>query len=79
MKIEKELKSLELKNGYLNNINKTNNIKHNNLNKIIRFKTRKNSDIFDYIVIPQNSKEAFDNKEKDNKKDFTEFKSVVNK
>ena len=79
MKIEKELKSLELKNGYLNNINKTNNIKHNNLNKIIRFKTRKNSDIFDYIVIPQNSKEALDNKEKDNKKDFTEFKSVVNK
>ena len=73
-KIQKEIKNEDLKeicNSQFNNFNK--------LNKFKGFKSRKNSDIFDYIIIPTNSEEINLKKNEDIIKDFTEYKSVVNK
>lgn len=79
LKIEKELRSIELKNGYLNC---NNDVSDNNFDEISRytgFKSRKNYDIFDYIGIPEKSKDIYENTKKEINKDFTEFKSVLNK
>ena len=77
-------------NNKLNNNNNNNNIYFNyikdinnggiqnfdKLNKFIRLKSRKNSDIFDYILLPPKSEEFDVNKEREFNKDFTEYKSM---
>ena len=77
-KIQKELKTMESNNGFLNYLNEVNKGFQQNvikLNKFIELKSRKNSDIFDYIVLPQKSEDIYNNKT--NYKDFTEFKSMI--
>ena len=77
-KIQKELKTMESNNGFLNYLNEVNKGFQQNvikLNKFIELKSRKNSDIFDYIVLPQKSEDIYSNKT--NYKDFTEFKSMI--
>ena len=77
-KIQKELKMMESNNGFLNYLNEVNKGFQQNvikLNKFIELKSRKNSDIFDYIVLPQKSEDIYSNKT--NYKDFTEFKSMI--
>ena len=77
-KIQKELKTMESNNGFLNYLNEVNKGFQQNvikLNKFIELKSRKNSDIFDYIVLPQKSEDIYNNKK--NYKDFTEFKSMI--
>ena len=77
-KIQKELKTMESNNGLLNYLNEVNKGFQQNvikLNKFIELKSRKNSDIFDYIVLPQKSEDIYSNKT--NYKDFTEFKSMI--
>ena len=77
-KIQKELKTMESNNGFLNYLNEVNKGFQQNvikLNKFIELKSRKNSDIFDYIVSPQKSEDIYNNKT--NYKDFTEFKSMI--
>lgn len=79
LKLQKKIKNLEYLN-YVNEIN--NNFNFNNfikLDKFIEFKPRKNSDIFEYINYPRKSKDTINSKEKEYKKDFSEFKSVINK
>jgi len=77
-KIQKELKMMESNNGFLNYLNEVNKGFQQNvikLNKFIELKSRKNSDIFDYIVLPHKSEDIYSNKT--NYKDFTEFKSMI--
>ena len=77
-KIQKELKTMESNNGFLNYLNEVNKGFQQNvikLNKFLELKSRKNSDIFDYIVLPQKSEDIYSNKT--NYKDFTEFKSMI--
>ena len=77
-KIQKELKTMESNNGFFNYLNEVNKGFQQNvikLNKFIELKSRKNSDIFDYIVLPQKSEDIYSNKT--NYKDFTEFKSMI--
>lgn len=77
-KIQKELKTMESNNGFFNYLNEVNKGFQQNvikLNKFIELKSRKNSDIFDYIVLPQKSEDIYNNKT--NYKDFTEFKSMI--
>ncbi len=77
-KIQKELKTMESNNGFLNYLNEVNKGFQQNvikLNKFLELKSRKNSDIFDYIVLPQKSEDIYNNKT--NYKDFTEFKSMI--
>ena len=60
-------------NIYFNYIKEVNNGNIHNfakINKFIRLKSRKNSDIFDYIILPPKSEE------KELNKDFTEYKSM---
>ena len=69
---------MESNNGFLNYLNEVNKGFQQNvikLNKFIELKSRKNSDIFDYIVLPQKSEDIYNNKT--NYKDFTEFKSMI--
>ena len=79
LKIQKDMKTMESNNGLLNYLNEANKgaqpsvIK---LNKLIELKPKKNLDIFDYIVLPQKSEDIYNQKE--NFKDFTEFKSMIN-
>jgi len=81
LKIQKELRNSEINKGYLNFINEINNNRQNvaKFNRYIGFKSRKNSDIFDYIAIPKKSEEIDADKEIENNKNFTEYKSVINK
>ena len=82
LKIQEGMRNTELNNGYFNYINELNNDKQQTvtkINKYIGFKARKNSDIFDYIIIPQKSEEIHANKENEKNKDFTQYKSVINK
>lgn len=88
LKIQKDMKINN--NNKLNNNNNNNNIYFNyikdinnggiqnfdKLNKFIRLKSRKNSDIFDYILLPPKSEEFDVNKEREFNKDFTEYKSM---
>ena len=79
LKIQKDIKTMELNNGLLNYLNEANKVAQPNvikLNKLIELKPRKNLDIFDYIVLPQKSEDIYNQKE--NFKDFTEFKSMIN-
>ena len=75
-KIQKETKSNKINNNnniYFNYIKEVNNGNIHNfakINKFIRLKSRKNSDIFDYIILPPKSEE------KEFNKDFTEYKSM---
>lgn len=79
LKIQKDMKTMESNNGLLNYLNEANKVAQPNvikLNKLIELKPRKNLDIFDYIVLPQKSEDIYNQKE--NFKDFTEFKSMIN-
>ena len=79
LKIQKDMKTMESNNGLLNYLNEANKGAQPNvikLNKLIELKPRKNLDIFDYIVLPQKSEDIYNQKE--NFKDFTEFKSMIN-
>ena len=75
-KIQKEMKNNKINNNnniYFNYIKEVNNGNIHNfakINKFIRLKSRKNSDIFDYIILPPKSEE------KELNKDFTEYKSM---
>ena len=75
-KIQKEMKNNKINgnnNIYFNYIKEVNNGNIHNfakINKFIRLKSRKNSDIFDYIILPPKSEE------KELNKDFTEYKSM---
>ena len=73
-KIQKEIKNVDL-----NDMSKSQFNNFNKLSKFKGFKSSKNSDIFDYIIIPTNVEEINYKKNEDIIKDFTEYKSVINK
>ena len=82
LKMQKEIKNTDLNKGGFKYINEINYKQYNNftrLNKFKGFESRKNSDIFDYIIVPTNLEEINLKKNEDIIKDFTEYKSGINK
>ena len=81
LKIKKALRSTEFENGYINYINELKDLKiHNNFSKLNKnkgIKSTKNSDIFNYIIIPKKSDKSESNKQNEYYNDFTEFKSLL--
>ena len=81
VKIQKMLKSDDFGCGYFKYMNELNSGPFTNFTKLKRFKifkSAKNSDIFNYIVFPQNSESNNENK-KENNNDFTEYKPMIHK
>ncbi len=75
------LKSDDFGCGYFKYMNELNSGPFTNFTKLKRFKifkSAKNSDIFNYIVFPQNSESNNENK-KENNNDFTEYKPMIHK
>ena len=82
LKIQKTLKNKSF-NGDIGNIKYKNEFKsrpfnkYSNLKKFNMVKSGKNSDIFDYIVLPNS--EINSSIKKETNKDFTEYKSILDK